>query len=259
MTASALFHRQMIRRIQPEHQPPVESFWRIAGAVRDEGPPYIWDRCNDAVMNVGRSWCGIASLAEGADQFTGANKIHRGTIDRVKVKIFMDSPLRAKDEYAFSGLARHSLGVDDQTACLGDHRWAYSTEYIDTCMRVSVHSPCPRPVPETLMIVICRSAARHCLTLRDKIASNKDCGRNREECSKKFSLAFRLIALLADCQFFLSANNSPFVLFIISSSFLSKNSSILNTSSSISSHDNKSSILTLKTSLLNLYLIFVLL
>ena len=45
----------MIRRVKPEHQSPVESFGRIACAVSYEGPPHIWDRSYDAVMDVSGS------------------------------------------------------------------------------------------------------------------------------------------------------------------------------------------------------------
>jgi hypothetical protein len=105
----------------------------------------------------------------------------------MEMKIFVDSPLGAKDKDAVSSLSGHILGVDDQTAGLRNYRCTDFAKDVDTCMRVAVHSTRPWPVPEALMVVICRSTARHRLTFRNKKAGYDDCGRYREEDFKKIS------------------------------------------------------------------------
>ena len=82
------------------------------------------------------------------------------------MKIFVDSPLWTKHEYTVAGLAGHFLGIDYKAPCLRNHRCSYFTENVHTSVWVTVYASSPRPMPETLVVVITRSAAWHCLTLR---------------------------------------------------------------------------------------------
>ena len=57
-----------------------------------------------------------------------------------------------------------------------------TAENVNAGMRVSILSMGPWPVPETLMIIICRRTAWHCLPFRDKITSS-DCNCCDNECN----------------------------------------------------------------------------
>ena len=67
----------MIRRIKPEHQSPVESFRWITRACCTACFPNIWDRSNDAIVNMSWSWSSIARPAQCGNLLTRHYKLKR--------------------------------------------------------------------------------------------------------------------------------------------------------------------------------------
>ena len=151
-----LFYLQMISRVKPEHQSPIESLRWIACAGCAKSFPYVWYRRHYAIMNM--CWRGsrVPGFAKSADEFSRPNIVHGSAVDGIQMKVFVNSPLRAKHENALARLARHFLGIDYKTTCLGHDRRADLSEDVDSCMGMSALATSPWPVPEALMIIVRR-------------------------------------------------------------------------------------------------------
>lgn len=164
----------MICRIQPEHKAPVETLRRIACAFTAKCLPEIRNRSDYAIMDVCRSRCGITCLTKCCNLLSRFYEIQKLCVDRIKMKIFMDPPLRPKNINAVAGFARHFLGVDHKTTSLRDYRSADLSKNIHTGMGTSRLPSRPWPVPEALMIIVGRRTTWHCLPFRDKITGSND-------------------------------------------------------------------------------------
>lgn len=164
----------MVSRVKPEHQAPIETFGRITCTFIRECLPHIGNRRNDAIVNMCRGGSRISGLSKSADQFSWLDKIHYRAVDCVKVEILMDPPLRSEHKHALACFARHFLGIDYETACLGGNRCPQSTKNIDSGVRVTGFTSSPWPMPEALMVIVCRSAAWHSLSFWNQITNQEN-------------------------------------------------------------------------------------
>ena len=170
---SGLFGWQMFSRIKPKHKSPIESLRRIAYASCAECLPHIRDWSDDSIMNMCWRRSCIAGLSKSTDQFSRQNKVHESTINGIEMEVFMNPPFRSQYKYTFASLAWHILSIYHQASCLGHYRSTHFAEDIYTSMRMTILPSRPRPIPECVVIVICRTAARHDLALWNKKSCNK--------------------------------------------------------------------------------------